>query len=329
MRLTRRGWAVAGLVVAAIALAGLFGPRALNAVAAPLVGALALGVWQVSRADPPTVSLASLPPGHPGERRTLSFSIDGSGIAAVEADLPAGLGGDRLSRTVSMPASIETRLDLAARGLYDFDQLSVRQRDALGLVESARNPDLTERVLVYPTVYLLRGDRRLERLFADVSPPERQEFERLREYVSGDPLRRVHWKSSAKYDDYLVMEFAPTRRNETVSIVADASREGVDEMASAAATLVVAAVGAGLGVEVTVPGGHLPEGQGEAHRRNALRLLATTGPGTVPRGEHDDADVSIRSDGSGTSVRLGRSEVGYRDLVAGKQPERAHPGVVA
>ncbi|MEF8775580.1 MAG: DUF58 domain-containing protein [Haloarculaceae archaeon] len=329
MRLTSRGWAVAGLVVAAMGLAALFGPRALNAVAAPLLAALGLGLWQVSRADTPAVTLAAVPPGHPGERRTLSFSIEGSGIAAVEADLPAGLGGGTLGRTVSMPASIDTRVDLAARGIYDFEHLSVRQRDALGLVESARRPDLTERVLVYPTVYPLRGDRRLEQLFADVSPPERQEFERLREYVAGDPLRHVHWKSSAKYDDYLVMEFAPTRRNETVSIVADGSRAGIDEMASAAASLVVAAVAAGLGVEVTVPAGHLPEGQGEAHRRNALRLLATTGPGTVPRGEHEDADVSIRTDGSGTSVRLGRTEVGYGDLVAGKQPERARPRVVA
>ena len=329
MRLTRRGWAVAGLVVAAIALAAVFGPRALNAVAAPLLAALGLGAWQVSRAGDPAVSLAAVPPGHPGERRTLSFSIEGSGVAALEPDLPPGLGGDAISRTVSMPATVETRVDLVARGVYDFGDLAVRQRDALGLIESTRQPEPTERVLVYPTVYPLRGDRRLERLFADVSPPERQEFERLREYVSGDPLRHVHWKSSAKYDDYLVMEFAPTRRNETVSIAADGDREGIDEVASAAASLVVAAVGAGLGVEVTVPAGHLPEGQGETHRRHALRLLATTGPGTVPRADHDDADVSIRSDGAETAVRLGRTEVPYGDLVAGKQPERARPRVVA
>ena len=329
MRLTRRGWVVVGLVVAAIGMAFLFGPRSLNAVAAPLLAALGLGAYQVSRAGAPEVSIAAVPPGHPGERRTLAIEIEGSGVAGVDYDLPEGLGGGRLSRTVSMPATVETRIELSARGIYDFEDLTVSQRDALGLLETARDPAPQGRVLVYPTLYPLRGDRRLERLFADVSPPERQEFERLREYVPGDPLRHVHWKSSAKGDGYLVMEFAPTRRNETVSIVADGPREGVDEMAAAAASIVVAAVAAGLGIEVTVPSGHLPEGQGDTHRRNAMRLLAATGPGSVPSGDHEDADVSIRTDAEGTTIRLGRREVAFRDLVAGKRPERARPEVVA
>ena len=329
MRLTRRGWTVVGFVVAAIVMAAVFGPRALNAVAAPLLAALGLALWQVSRADDLDVSLAAVPPGHPGERRTLTFSLEGSGVAAIETALPAGLGGGDLSRTVSLPATVEERVDLAERGVYEFDDLTVNRRDALGLVEAPTSPDLPEHVLVYPTVYPIRGDRRLERLFADVSPPERQEFERLREYVPGDPLRRVHWKSSAKHGEYLVMEFAPTRRNETVAIVADGTREGVDEMAAAAASIVVAAVAAGLGVELTVPSGHLPEGQGETHRRNALRLLAATGPGSVPAGAHDDADVSIHTEDGTTTVRLGRTEVAFADLVAGKQPARARPGVVA
>jgi uncharacterized protein (DUF58 family) len=329
MKLTRRGWTVVGLVGLAIAMAAVFGPKALNAVAAPLVAAVGLGIWQVSRAGDLDVSLGAVPPGHPGERRTLSFDFEGRGVAAVDVDLPAGLGGGSISRTVSLPATVEERIELSERGVYDLGDLAVRRRDALGLVEAPFVPDVPEHVLVYPTVYPLRSDRRLERLFADVSPPERQEFERLREYVPGDPLRHVHWKSSAKHDEYLVMEFAPTRRNETVSIVADGTREGVDEMASAAASIVVAAVAAGLGIELTVPGGHLPVGQGETHRRNALRLLAGTGPGTVPSGEHDDADVSIRAGEEGTTVRLGRTDVGFDELVAGKQPERATPEVVA
>ncbi len=329
MRLTRRGWAVLAVFVAAIGMAALFGPRALNAVAAPLLAALGLAAWQVSRDADLDVAMAAVPPGHPGERRTITFSLEGSGVAAVETAFPAGLGGEEILRTVSLPATVEQRVDLVARGVYEFDDLRVNRRDALGLVESPLSPDLPEHVIVYPTVYSIRGDRRLERLFMDVSPPERQEFERLREYVPGDPLRRVHWKSSAKHDEYLVMEFAPTRRNETVSIVAGGTREGVDEMASAAASIVIAAAGAGLGVELTVPGGHLPEGQGETHRRNALHLLAATGPGAVPSAEHDDADVSIRADEDGTTVRLGRAEVAFDDLVAGKQPERARPEVMA
>jgi len=329
MRLTRRGWAVVGVILAAVALALLFGPRSLNAVAAPLVAALGFGAWQVSRAGEADVSLEAVPAGFPGERRSLTISLDGSGVAAVEAPLPEGLGGGRISRTVTLPGTIESGLDLAARGRYDFTDLTVHQRDALGLVEVTSRPEPPERVIVYPTVYDVGNDRRLERLFADVAPPERQEFDRLREYTPGDPLRRVHWKSSAKRDDYLVMEFAPTRRNETVAIAADATTGAADDVASAAGTIVVAAVAAGLGIELMVPGGHLPAGQGRTHRANALRLLATTGPGSVPTGEHGDADVSIHADADATTIRLGGSELDYATLVAGRRQERARPEVVA
>lgn len=323
MRPTRRGWAVAGVVVAALALAAGFGPRSLNAVAAPLLAVLGLGAWQLHRASPPAVSVAPVPAGYPGDERTLSISLEGTGVTVVQPGFDDGLEVAGGPRALTPPGTLEWSLRLQRRGRYDFDGLAVRQRDALGLVERSTEPAVNERVLVYPAVYPLRGDRRLERLFADVLPAERQEFERLREYEAGDPLRNIDWKSSAKHDEYMVVEFAPTRRNETVTIAAEATGDAVDEMASAAASVVVAAVSAGLGVAVTVPGGHLPAGQGETHRTHALRLLATTGPGTVPPADHEEADVSIRSDATGTDVRIGRSALGFAALRAGKQPATA------
>lgn len=320
MRLTRRGRAVVLVVLAAVGMAWAFGPRSLNAVAAPAIAALLVGAWQVRRAPEPTLTADRVRSGSPGEERTLRLRVDGRGVADVDVEVPAGLGGRHNGETVPLPTTVELPLSFQSRGVYDLEDVAVHTRDALGLLAEPHALDPTETVLVYPPVYRLAGHARLERLFADETRAERQEFDRLREYVPGDPLRNVHWKSSAKYDDYMVMEFAPTRRNETVRIAATAEPGGADAMARAAASLTVRAIRAGLDVAVHAPAGDLPAGGGEDHRENALRLLARTGPGTVPDGVLADADVVVRADAEGATVSLADWSAPFADLAAGRQP---------
>jgi uncharacterized protein (DUF58 family) len=301
LRPTRRGVAVLAVIVVAAVLAALAGRRALNAVAAPLLAALVAGLVLVVRAPLPTVTYGPLRSGYVGESRRLSVEIEGSGLVRLALELPSGLDGDAVRTVVSPPATVEREVTLGGRGVYRLDPPTVRQRDPLGLVERRIAAETAREFVVYPQVYSL-AEASLAGLLADESAAERGEFDRLREYTPGDPLRNVHWKTSAKRDGFYVMEFAPTNRSGTVTVAAGAAEGYAGEMATAAATLAVGALDLGFEVGLAVPGGTLAADRGDAHREALLCLLARTGHGDLDGATRAEAEVSITADAEGTRV---------------------------
>lgn len=317
MKLTRRGWGAIGLVALAVAFGLLAGQRSLNAVAAPIVAGLVLGAVQLWRADDPTVEAGDLRPGFPGATRTWNLSLRGSGVVNVRQAWPPGLEGEPLDVIVGLPDHVEAECRLGERGVYRIDSVAVNRRDALGLLADPVEIGPAATAVVYPEVYRVTGGDALSELFVDELLAERQEFDKLREYEPGDPLRHVHWKSSAKYDEFRVMEFAPAQRTETVAIAADASRGCDDDMASAAGTIALLALRGGLDVGLTTPDDHLPIGGGRTHIDNVLGHLARAGWGGVPPEEHEAADVSIKARPSGTHVRIGDRSLTLEELTDG------------
>lgn len=323
MKLTRRGWTALALVALAVAFAWLSGQRALNAVAAPLLAALLFGSVQVWRAGDPTIDLGAVRAGFPGDDRTWTFDIDGSGVVHVTHEWPDGIEADRIDAVVGLPHTVDTSCTLTDRGVYDLETLAIRRRDALGLFEAPVELRKRVRVVVYPTLYQVAHQDTLSRLFADELVAERQEWDKLREYVPGDPLRHVHWKTSAKHDEFTVMEFAPSQRTESVEIAADAAPGCDDEMASAAATFALMAVRADLDVGLRTPDDRLPVGGGRAHLDNVLGVLARAGSGDVAAEDHEEADISISSRPAATDIR-----VGDRELTLGELLDRSGTGPV-
>lgn len=304
MRLTRRGVATLAVVGGAVTMAWLSGPRSLNAVAAPLLVAVVVGALQVKRTGAPTVERNQPRRGFPGESRTVTVAVEGRGVATITEQLPEGLSATTgFERT--LPATVEYDLEYDARGVHELTRTTVAVRDVLGLVEQRHEVYERTEVVVYPSVYSL-GDATFERTLGPDSG-ERSEFDRLREYVPGDSLRDVHWKSSAKHDDLLVTEFTDPVSDEGVSIAARSTEGHADEMAAAAATVLVGALRAGLTTALTVPTGTLEEGHGQTHRKQALELLARTTSGGVPETVWNEADVRIRADATGVTVSLGEA----------------------
>lgn len=324
VRLTRRGWTVAVVVVVAVVLAWLFGQRSLNAVAAPALAGLALAAVTVWYADPPTVVFDEVRAGFPDEQRTVSFRVEGGGLARVRQSLPTGLGGRPIDETSPLSQSFEQQIGLEARGVYEVGPPEVRQRDALGLVERRVETDASVELVVYPQVYTL-ADPTLGGVLSDPMTAERQEFDHLREYVPGDPLQRVHWKSSAKRDEFLVMEFAPTDRTEALSVAAAAESGQADRMARAVATLTAAAFEADLTVELWVPDDHLPLGKGDAHRENAMHMLATADHGSVGETARAAADVTVSAGPRSTVVSLPDGQRSFESLVTGWKKRTDEP----
>jgi uncharacterized protein (DUF58 family) len=317
LRITRRGRVAVLLIVLSVVLGWQFGSRALNAVAAPTLAALLVGAVYVRRSGEPTVELSEMEAGFPGDARTLTATLSGSGIATVEVRMPYGTSGEQIDATVTLPHTFELATTLEQRGVYRIGPPVVRQQGPLGLVERRVETEETATLAVYPRPYSLDRDGVVTRFFADELETERQEFDRLREYVPEDPLRHIHWKSSAKHDEFMVMEFAPTERTETVTIAASAVPGSADEMARTAATIAEAVLDAGFDVELVVPDGVLPPGQGETHRRHLLGLLARAEAGPVPDPVAAEADVAIESGTEGTDIRIGTRRHTLSDLVAG------------
>jgi uncharacterized protein (DUF58 family) len=186
------------------------------------------------------------------------------------------------------------------RGVHPVGPLIHVRTDPLGLLRRRSRWAGIEELLVRPRLTVLRtldpgliSD--LDGVPSDHPASSDLAFHALREYVPGDDLRHVHWRSSAKADTLLVRQYVETRRNEA-TVLLDGDRTGYADGAefevavSAAASLAVRAMRDDF--EVTLVCGDLHAAsrsvdvlldatcritQGEADLREAARRAATTG----------------------------------------------------
>lgn len=331
MRLTRRGWAVLGVGILAEIMAGVFGARSLNAVAAPAAVVLLFGAVALYRRDAPSVSRRRPHPGFPGETRTVRLDVEADGPCTVRDRTPDALTAR--GATVELAAGGETsyELELLKRGEHRLGPAETTERDPLGIVARTTSIAATTPVLVYPEVRAIAPNRTFAGLVERAGTPERQAFARLREYVPGDALRDVHWKSSAKRadGDLVVTEFADEDEG-GVTIAVEGEPGHGDPMASAAASVTVYLLDAGLAVGLATPAGDLGQRKGDEHREEALELLARVSAGRV--GDRVDADVRVHADSTGVIVEAGDARFPFADLYddeAGDAPHDAREGVVA
>lgn len=142
------------------------------------------------------------------------------------------------------------------RGVVPIGPLLVTRRDPLGLMSAARSHGDTAQVWVHPRIHPLHAvpagvarsmDGRIDRV-----PHGTITFDSLREYVVGDELRRVHWRTSARVGELMVRENLDTSlprivvllddRAEAHPRVQDGIAETFESACEAAASVVAAAV---------------------------------------------------------------------------------------
>ena len=315
MRPTLRGVGVLLVAVAATLVGSRFGQRGLAAIAAPLFVALAGAVVQVHLTGTPTIERSSARRGFVGESDTVSLAVGGNGIARLTDARPDAVGGQATVRT-GLPATVRFDLDYEGRGEHTLGPVEVTLTDALGLVVETVTVDATDEVLVYPPVYRLGGSDAVLEAFAPDDDGE-QTFDRLREYVPGDSLRDVHWKSSAKRDDLLVKEF-DERADDPILLVAARAKPGqADAMATAAATVVVAALGRGFGVELAAPGETVTRGFGATQRTRVLAALARASDGRS--GRESEADVVVSATANGVTVAVDERVSAFDDMTVSRE----------
>lgn len=151
------------------------------------------------------------------------------------------------------------------RGIYHLGPLELQVVDPFGLAQRRRNTAADTSLTVHPRYELLPVHAVSSHRDDDRRPPRStigrhgSEFYMLREYVSGDDLRRVHWPSTARLDDLVIRQPEGVRRGR-VTIVADVrapahTDDSLEAALSAVASLAVSCLHAGLQVRVVTTGG--------------------------------------------------------------------------
>ncbi len=186
------------------------------------------------------------------------------------------------------------------RGVLDVGPLSVVRRDPLGLMAASRSYGAHASLWVYPRIFtvhpLSAGRRRdLEGPTADGASGSIT-FHALREYVTGDDLRLIHWRSTARTGTLMIRQQAdPSQPQSTVvldtHVGSYADDDTFEAAVEAAASLVTASTAHRFPVRLFTGTGLVATGRGS--RATAAALLDHLTP--VERsGDGSLADVAAR-----------------------------------
>jgi len=228
---TEAGWVVLVLGVLAWLLGWLFGWREFSVLAAGCLTVVVLSaIWLIGRTRL-TVEVAAEP-----RRVSVGEAVTGELVVTNAArgpllplvlDLPVGAGMLRFTLPLLSPGATARELFVvptSRRGVIDLGPATSRRGDPLGLMRTDRAWTEVSEVFVHPRIVPLEplGAGLLRDLEGTTSEDISQSdlaFHALREYVPGDDLRHVHWRSSAKAGQLLIRQFLDTRRSHLALVV--------------------------------------------------------------------------------------------------------------
>jgi uncharacterized protein (DUF58 family) len=277
MRITTRGYGLLAAGALLLAAGFWFGYPELAALGAAaivaVVGALAFVAWRprltvsrivdpdrVMRGEPSRVTLhvanasrffgASLV-----ARDRLALADGRSASSRARADgrsassraggtVPVPLVRLRPGKVTTVAYGVPTR----RRGVIDIGPLEVSRRDPLALVGVVRRYGGQNKVWVRPRVHVITAvpvglsrsmDGRIDRV-----PHGSITFAALREYVMGDDLRHVHWRTSARVGELMVREHVDTSLPRIVILLDDRAEAHLPDGGGGESTFEAACEGA-------------------------------------------------------------------------------------
>lgn len=316
--LTRSGW---GVLAAAIVLVGggwlLAYPAVVVLGAACIVGLVSALIYvgarprldvsrylrprRVTRGEP---AMGVLTVTNVGRRRTSPLlARDWVGQRLFDVPLPRLDPNDEKETTYLVPTD--------RRGIHRVGPLTLVRQDPFGLVRWRQRYGASETLWVYPRAHAIgavpSGQRRsLDGPAADTAPHGSITFSTLREYVVGDDLRHIHWRSSAHAGSLMVKQHVDVSLPHTTVILEtrdslyrdDSFEEAVDIVAS----IVLASAGASYPIRVLTTSGLRIGGQA---RTDLTRIFeALTGIETAPNGHLVDAVDALSRERVGGTIIL-------------------------
>ena len=145
--------------------------------------------------------------------------------------VPEGLAAPHADRATAVhlrrDEQRELELELTAQrwGVHTLGPLYVRARDPIGLLDAEGVLPRSPQVRVYPLQDTLRRilQPRDTQVFSGSEVARRKgegiEFADIRPWASGDPLKRINWRVSARRNDLWVNESHPERNTDVILFV--------------------------------------------------------------------------------------------------------------
>ncbi|PSN17662.1 DUF58 domain-containing protein [filamentous cyanobacterium CCP5] len=299
------GWVLLGLTV-------FFFAAATNTLAGWLYvmsGVLA-ALLAVSALLPPAnlkglkLQRRSLRPVSAGETLLVELVIENTGrrpksMVQLQDHPPAGLsksGQESPTKAIATlaPGAFERwayELPASKRGVYTWERVDLRTAAPLGLFWSRRHRSARAIATVYPQILPLRSCPLLDALGQDASRYWQQELNprpanegitrALRPYRWGDPIRLIHWRSSARQGDLRVRELEQVTTGHHITIALNTAdtwdEESFEQGAIAAASLFMYAVHQQYSVALWTPSSGIQQDQ-----LAVLSTLAAVQPGDTP-----------------------------------------------
>jgi uncharacterized protein (DUF58 family) len=289
--MTRRGRAALALGASTYVVAWALGSRALYPAAVGLLLAVFVA-WLAVRLTSRPVEL----------RRTLQAEpLEGDDLhVRVDLELEAPLAPVGITLVESLATLGERRTPLrregnhlwaryvipsVPRGRYPLERAVAVVEDPFGLERVELPLGRQEALVVYPRLV------ELDRLFSEagvhahegrrllLQRPAGFDLHSVRDYVEGDSLRKVHWRTTARRGHLMVKELEDAPRDE-LAVVLDAyrgfPRDAFDTAVRAAGSIVRAFAQQGRRASLVVGGepAHVQRIHAEGDWRRALELLA-------------------------------------------------------
>jgi uncharacterized protein (DUF58 family) len=176
-------------------------------------------------------------------------------------------------RTLRRRTPVEERIDLTElkRGVVPVGPVTAQRTDPLGLLRWRERWSSAVELLVLPRMVDVESlglgvIRDQEGIPSDEISMSDLAFHALREYVPGDDLRHVHWRSSAKAATLQVRQYHDTRRSHLTVVIDDnatsyADPEDFETAVSVAASIAARAHRDGVDLSLLC-GEHVVTGRG-------------------------------------------------------------------
>lgn len=295
LTLTGRGWALGAITVLLIVAGALFGIEELFAIAAASLIVLVSSVVWVWRQPWSLRSARQVTPARvaAGDHARVELGIrNRAGRRSPVVTVRDPFDGGRHWATFSV-APLEPsetvrasyRVPTTERGVFEIGPLRLEIADPFGLVSATRSGAGPSTITVHPRIVSLLAPSRTSG--ADQHPPDAtsvisqhgSDFYAVREYRTGDDLRRVHWPSTARLDELMIrQEETPSQGRLTVAVdlrPATWADGGLETALSAAASVADVALADGLLVRlITTAGMGTRFGASGAQRAIILDALA-------------------------------------------------------
>jgi uncharacterized protein (DUF58 family) len=269
--LTKSGVVVAGCAVLLFGAAWLADYPELTALAVACLAALIVAaLWMLARPDVTAVREVRPHRVSAGEPAMGVITVTNEAkrrsppIMAAEA-----VTGKRLTIPVPSLASGESHetsypLPTERRGIYQVGPLTIGHSDPLRLMRVGKEYATWSTLYVHPRVHPVEPvptgqTRDMDGPTSSSAPQGGIAFHSLRDYEFGDDWRLIHWKSTARFDKFMVRHNVVPNEPRLMVVLdtssAPYSEKSFEDAVSAAASLCVAAVRGGFPLELRTTGG--------------------------------------------------------------------------